>query len=115
MERVTEEQVAQLNRFVRARIADAASLQDEARPVVMALGIVAQRQWAAVHFHRTSSPAQRAKTELHAVASWNLLVSLAEVWRDHPDFPADAAIETFEFDSETPLSPVDTHPTDVPG
>ncbi|WP_055600807.1 hypothetical protein [Streptomyces aureus] len=115
MERITEEQVARLNRFVLARIADAASLQDEARPVVMALRIAAGKQIAAVLFHRTSSPAQAAETELHAAASWNLLVALAEVWRDHPDFPADAAIETFEFDSETPLSPLDTDPADVPG
>ncbi|MFB6527231.1 hypothetical protein [Streptomyces sp. NPDC056399] len=105
MERITEEQFVRLNRFVRARIADAASAEGETRPAVAALGIAAQRQWAAVHFHRTSSSAQRAETELHATASWNLLVAFADVWRDHPDFPAEAAVETFEFDSETPLSP----------
>ncbi|WP_328488121.1 hypothetical protein [Streptomyces zaomyceticus] len=115
MERVTEDQVGQLNKFVLARIADADSLQEEARPAVMALRIAAGKQIAAVLFHRTSSAVQRAETELHAAASWNLLVALAGVWRDHPDFPADAAIETFEFDSETPLSPLDTHPADVPG
>ncbi|MFD3663421.1 hypothetical protein ACFWVF_23005 [Streptomyces sp. NPDC058659] len=115
MERITEDQVAQLSKFVLARIADADSLEEEARPVVMALRIAAGKQIAAVLFHRTSSPAQGAETELHAAASWNLLVAIAEVWRDHPDFPADAAIETFEFDSETPLSPLDSHPADAPG
>ncbi|MFE4310610.1 hypothetical protein ACFRR6_31690 [Streptomyces sp. NPDC056891] len=115
MDRITEEQVAQLNRFVLARIADADSLQEEARPAVMALRIAAGKQIAAVLFHRTSPPAQRTETELHAAASWNLLVAFAEVWRDHPDFPAEAAIETFEFDSETPLSPLDAHPADVSG
>ncbi|MEU2077048.1 hypothetical protein [Streptomyces sp. NPDC013489] len=105
MERITDEQFVRLNRFVGARIAEAASAQGETRSAVTALGIAAQRQWAAVHFHRTSAPAQRAETELHATASWNLLVAFAEVWRDHPDFPADAAVETFEFDSGTPLSP----------
>ncbi|MEU2231860.1 hypothetical protein [Streptomyces vietnamensis] len=115
MERITEEQVAQLARFVTARIPDAASLEGEACRAAAALRIAALRQIAAVRHHRASSGAVVAETELHATASWNLLVAFAGVWRDHPDFPVDAAIETFEFDSEAPLSPLDAHPADGPG
>lgn len=41
-----------------------------------------------------------------AAAAWNLLVALAGIWHDHPEFPADAAKETFEFDSDAPLQQV---------
>lgn len=115
MERITEEQVAQLARFVLARIPDAASLEGEARRAAAALRIAAYRQIAAVRHHRVSPPAQAAETEVSATASWNLLVAFAGVWRDHPDFPVDAAVETFEFDCESPLSPLDAHPADVSG
>ncbi|MFI7322781.1 hypothetical protein [Streptomyces venezuelae] len=109
MERISEYQVGQLVRFVLARIPDTAPLQGEARRTAMALRLAADKQIAAVRFHRDSPPQRAAETELHAVASWNLLVALAQVWHDHPDFPADAAMETFEFDCESPLS------TTVPG
>ncbi|MEW5658835.1 hypothetical protein ABGT92_26345 [Streptomyces cinereoruber] len=115
MERITEEQIAQLVRFVMARIPDAASLEGEARRAAVALRIAATQQIGAVRYHCASSGAQVAETELHATASWNLLVAFAHVWRDHPDFPTDAAIETFEFDSDSPLSPLATHPADTPG
>ncbi|MCC3768217.1 hypothetical protein [Streptomyces sp. UNOC14_S4] len=104
MERITEDQVGQLIRFVLARIPDAASLQGEARRAAAALRLAAYRQAAAVRFHRNASAEVAAETELHATASWNLLVALAQTWDDHPDFPIDAAIETYEFDSESPLS-----------
>ncbi|MFJ2900302.1 hypothetical protein ACIO87_36190 [Streptomyces sp. NPDC087218] len=104
MERITEDQVAQLIGFVFARIPDATSLQGEARRVATALRLAATKQAAAVCFHRASPPENAAGTELHATASWNLLVAFAQIWHDHPDFPADAAMETFEFDSESPLS-----------
>ncbi|MFI8106755.1 hypothetical protein [Streptomyces sp. NPDC086023] len=104
MERITEDQVAQLTGFVFARIPDATSLQGEARRAATALRLAAAKQVAAVRFHRASPPENAAETELHATASWNLLVAFAQIWHDHPDFPADAAIETFEFDSESPLS-----------
>ncbi|GGU05185.1 MULTISPECIES: hypothetical protein [Streptomyces] len=115
MERITDEQISQLARFVVARIPDAVPLKGEARRAAVALRIAAYKQIAAVRYHRASSGAQVAETDLHAAASWNLLVAFADVWRDHPDFPADAAIETFEFDSESPLSPLDTHTADVAG
>ncbi|MEU6987361.1 hypothetical protein ABZ946_28710 [Streptomyces sp. NPDC046324] len=70
----------------------------------MALRLAANKQIAAVRFHRTSSPEYAAETELYAAASWNLLVAFAQIWQDHPDFPAEAAIETFELDCESPLS-----------
>ncbi|MFE5587475.1 hypothetical protein [Kitasatospora sp. NPDC056531] len=104
MERITEDQVAQLVRFVFARIPDPASLQGEARRTATALRLAAEKQVAAVRFHRASPPEQAAETELHATASWNLLVAFSQIWHDHPEFPADAAMETFEFDSESPLS-----------
>ncbi|MEV7180033.1 hypothetical protein [Kitasatospora sp. NPDC093679] len=104
MERITEDQIAQLSGFVFARIPDAALLQGEARRAATALRLAATKQVAAVRFHRASSPERAAETELHATASWNLLVALAQIWHDHPEFPADAAIETFEYDSESPLS-----------
>jgi hypothetical protein len=114
VERITDEQVSQLARFVVASIPDASSLKGEARRAAVALRIAAYKQIAAVRYHRASG-AQVAENDLHAAASWNLLVAFADVWRDHPDFPADAAIETFEFDSELPLSPLDTHTADVAG
>ncbi|MGX8907877.1 hypothetical protein ACR820_22105 [Streptomyces netropsis] len=104
MERITEDQVAQLVSFVMARIPDAEPLQGEARRTATALRVAALKQIAAVRFHRNSPPERATETELHATASWNLLVALAEVWQEHPEFPADAAIETFEFDCESPLS-----------
>jgi hypothetical protein len=111
VERITEDQVARLVRFVFARIPDPASCQGEARRAATALRLAANKQIAAVRFHRSSLPGQAAGTELHANASWNLLVALAEIWRDHPEFPSDATIETFDFDSESPLSPTtNRHP-----
>ncbi|MFG2881422.1 hypothetical protein ACGFYV_03720 [Streptomyces sp. NPDC048297] len=62
-----------------------------------------------MRFHRASPPQQAAETELHATASWNLLVAFAHIWRDHREFPADAATETFDFDSESPLSATAHH------
>ncbi|MFD4631528.1 hypothetical protein ACFVYR_25870 [Streptomyces sp. NPDC058284] len=106
MERISEDQITQLVRFVFSRIPDAAPLQGEARRTAMALRLAAYKQIAAVRFHRTSAPEHAAKTELHAAASWNLLVAFAQIWHDHPDFPADAAVETFEFDCESPLSTI---------
>lgn len=103
MERITDDQVTQLVRFVSARIPDAAPLQGEARRTAMALRLAADKQIAAVRFHRAVAPEQSAGTELHATASWNLLVAFAGIWHDHPEFPADAAIETFEFDYDSPL------------
>lgn len=108
VERITEDQVARLVRFVSARIPDPASCQGEARRAATALLLAANKQ-IAVRFHRSSLPEQAAATELHAAASWNLLVAFAGTWHDHPEFPADAAIETFEFDSESPLSPTTNH------
>lgn len=104
MERISEDQVAQLVRFVFSRIPDTAPLEGEARRTAMALRLAANKQIAAVRFHRTAPPEHAAETELHASASWNLLVAFAQIWHDHPEFPADAAIETFEFDCESPLS-----------
>lgn len=104
MERITEDQIARLVRFVFARIPDPASCRGEARRTATALRQAATKQIAAVRFHRGSLPEQAAETELHASASWNLLVAIAEIWHDHPDFPDDAAVETFDFDSESPLS-----------
>ncbi|MFD4240517.1 hypothetical protein ACFWP3_02740 [Streptomyces sp. NPDC058525] len=109
MERITEDQVARLVSFVFARIPDPASCQGEARRTAAALRLAANKQIAAVRFHRSSLPEQATGTELHATASWNLLVAFAEIWHDHPEFPADAAVETFEFDSESPLSPTTNH------
>ncbi|MEU6298103.1 hypothetical protein [Streptomyces erythrochromogenes] len=103
MERITEDQVARLVGFVSARIPETAPLQGEARRTAAALRIAANKQIAAVIFHRHSPPEHSGETELHATASWNLLVALAEIWHDHPDFPADAAVETFDFDCESPL------------
>lgn len=37
---------------------------------------------------------------MQAAASWNLLVALARIWRDHPEFPA-AAVEPFDFACES--------------
>ncbi|MFJ8009499.1 hypothetical protein [Streptomyces fagopyri] len=83
---------------------DAAPLQREARRTAAALGLAANKQIAAVIFH-CNSPAERAgETELHAAAAWNLLVALAGIWHDHPEFPADGPMETFDFDCESPLS-----------
>ncbi|MEV0097310.1 hypothetical protein [Streptomyces sp. NPDC050738] len=103
VDRITEDQVAQLVRFVSARIPDATSLQGEARRTATALRLAADKQIATVRFHRAALPEQAATTELHATASWNLLVAFAGIWHDHPEFPADAAIETFEFDCDSPL------------
>ncbi|MFI9726217.1 hypothetical protein ACIRG8_06215 [Streptomyces sp. NPDC102359] len=104
MERITEDQVARLASFVSARIPETAHLQGEARRTAAALRLAANKQIAAVIFHRNSPAEHSAETELHATASWNLLVALAGVWHDHPDFPADAAVETFDVDRESPLS-----------
>lgn len=104
MERITEDQVARLVGFVSARIPDTAPLQGEARRTAAALRLTANKQIAAVIFHRNSPVDHAGKTALHAAASWNLLVALAGIWHDHPEFPADAAVETFDFDCESPLS-----------
>lgn len=104
MSRITEGQIARLISFVYARISDADSSREmESRRMVAALRLVADRQIAAVRYYRSSPARVAALTELHATASWNLLVSVAEIWRDHSDFPTDAAVETFEFDEDSPL------------
>lgn len=102
MERITEDQVARLISFVSARIPETAPLQGEARRTATALRLAADRQIAAVRFHRVALPVSGATTDL-AAAAWNLLVAFAEIWHDHPEFPADAAKETFEFDCDSPL------------
>ncbi|MGW5929357.1 hypothetical protein ACWF2L_24365 [Streptomyces anulatus] len=103
MERITEDQVARLASFVSARIPETAPLQGEARRTAAALRLAANKQIAAVIFHRDAPAEHSGETELHATASWNLLVAVAGIWHDHPDFPADAAVETFDFDCESPL------------
>lgn len=106
VERITEDQVSRLVRFVLARIPDTASVEgEEARRTAAALHLTAYRRIAAVRHHRDLTPDRTAGTELSSTASWNLLVSFALVWRDHPDFPADAAVETSAFGTEAPLSP----------
>ncbi|MFJ4753655.1 hypothetical protein [Streptomyces sp. NPDC088763] len=102
MERITDDQVARLAGFVSARIPETASLQGEGRRTAAAQRLAANKQIAAVIFHRNSPAEHPGKTELHATASWNLLVDLAKIWHDHPEFPSDAAVETFDFDSESP-------------
>ncbi|WP_329030544.1 MULTISPECIES: hypothetical protein [unclassified Streptomyces] len=102
MERITEDQVNRLVRFVRDRIPDSAALQGEARRTATALRLAADRQIYAVRFHRTAPPANGVTADV-AAAAWNLLVALAGIWHDHPEFPADAAKETFEFDCDAPL------------
>ncbi|MFJ6079847.1 hypothetical protein ACIQI8_00495 [Streptomyces sp. NPDC092369] len=104
MERITDDQVARLIGFVSARVPESAPLQGEARRTAAALRLAADKQIAAVIFYRTSPADHARETELHAAASWNLLVALAGIWHDHPEFPADAALETFDFDCESPLS-----------
>ncbi|MGW2064385.1 hypothetical protein OH782_35490 [Streptomyces sp. NBC_01544] len=104
MERITGDQVARLVGFVSARIPETAPLQGEARRTAAALRLAANKQIAAVIFYRNSPAEHTGETELHAAASWNLLVALAGIWHDHPEFPTDAAIETFDFDCESPLS-----------
>ncbi|WP_329138614.1 hypothetical protein OG552_31165 [Streptomyces sp. NBC_01476] len=103
--RITEDQITRLVTFVHARIPDEQTLtRDEARRAA-ALRLVTDRQIAALRHYRHSVPDARARAEVHATASWNLLVSLAHLWHDHPDFPAEAAVETFEFDATDPLRP----------
>ncbi|MEU5825604.1 hypothetical protein [Streptomyces sp. NPDC047803] len=102
MERITEGQVNRLVRFVWDRIPDPASLQGEARRTATALRLAADKQILAVRFHQAAPPANGATTDA-AAAAWNLLVAFAGIWHDHPEFPADAARETFEFDCDAPL------------
>ena len=104
MERITEDQVARVLGFVSARIPETARLQGEARRTAAALRLAADKQIATVIFYRTSPADHAGESELHAAAPWNLLVALAGIWRDHPQFPADAAAETFDFGCESPLS-----------
>lgn len=103
VERINDEQIAALVRFVYARISDTDSVKDESvRRAANALRLATDKQVAAVRYYRASSQSAEA-VELHATSAWNLLVSIAQIWRDRVDFPADAAIETFEFDAENPL------------
>jgi hypothetical protein len=107
MERITEDQVNRLVEFVYARIPGADSLgEEEARRMATALRLVVDKQVAAIRYYRASSPEIAAVSEVHATASWNLLVSVAQIWRDHLEFPVNAAVETFEFDAENPLMSV---------
>jgi hypothetical protein len=106
MERITELQIARLVNFVEARISDADSLKNEiGRRAASALRLVVHKQVGAIRYYRAAPPKATSTSELHATASWNLLVDIAHIWRDHPDFPKDAAIETFEFEAEHPLLP----------
>ena len=110
MERITEHQIALLVNFVKARISDADSLQDESgRRAASALRLVVHKQVAVIRYYRAAPPKATPTSELHATASWNLLVDVAQIWRDHPDFPNDAAIETFDFEAEHPLMPTGTN------
>jgi hypothetical protein len=104
MERITEDQIARLFEFVWARISDADSLEGgEDRRATAALRLVVGKQIGAIRYYRISAPEIAAISEVHATASWNLLVSIAELWQDHLEFPIDAAVETFEFEAEHPL------------
>ncbi|CAL9549587.1 hypothetical protein [Streptomyces sp. enrichment culture] len=102
MERISEDQVDRLVRFVSERIPDPAPLHGEARRAATALRLAADKQIAAVRFHR-ATPHPGGATPDVAAAAWNLLVSFARIWRDHPEFPADAAQETFGFECDAPL------------
>ncbi|MEU8119238.1 hypothetical protein AB0C21_11075 [Spirillospora sp. NPDC049024] len=104
MERITEDQIARLVAFVEARIADADSPQEEMRRMVAALRLVVHRQVGAVGYFRAAHTDSVAAAEI-AIGSWNLLVYIACIWRDHSEFPVDAAIETYEFVAENPLMP----------
>ncbi|MFD8740079.1 hypothetical protein ACFV06_34920 [Streptomyces sp. NPDC059618] len=106
MERISDGQIASLVKFLLARISDEDSFRERgADRSTSALRLVVNRQVAAVRYYRACPPETAAASELHATASWNLLVTVSEVWRDHVDFPADAAMETFEFDADNPLAP----------
>ncbi|MEV7924692.1 hypothetical protein [Kitasatospora sp. NPDC088779] len=106
MERITDGQISQLVKFVYARILGADSLrEDEAHRTATALRLITDKQVAAIRYYRASPPETAAVSEVHATASWNLLVSVAKIWRDHSEFPIGAAIETFEFEAENPLMP----------
>ncbi|WP_157411045.1 hypothetical protein [Actinoplanes rectilineatus] len=106
MERITERQIARLVDFVEARISDTDSRESEAeRRAASALRLVVHKQVAAIRYYRSAPPKAVSTAELHATASWNLLVGVAQIWRDHLGFPEDAAIETFEFEDDHPLLP----------
>ncbi|WP_173092833.1 hypothetical protein [Actinomadura verrucosospora] len=102
MKRITEDQIGRLVSFIDDRISDADSLQEEAHRIVTALRVTVGKQIGAVRYFR-ASPSSGAAVAEHANASWNLLVSIAGIWRDHSEFPSDAAVETFDFDTESPL------------
>ncbi len=104
MEWIDDDRIERLVACVDARIADADSPQEEARRLVAALRLVVHRQVGAVGYFRVARTDSAAASEL-AISSWNLLVYIACIWRDHADFPIDAAIETYEFDAENPLMP----------
>lgn len=108
MGRISDGQIAELVEFVFARISDEDSCQEGVvHRTTSALRAVVDKQILAVRYYRACplGSAAAASAELHASASWNLLVGVSEVWRDHPDFPVDAAMETFDFDVDNPLAP----------
>ncbi|SEQ13080.1 hypothetical protein SAMN05216188_102162 [Lentzea xinjiangensis] len=106
MERITEDQISRLVGFVDSRVSDPLSTQDEGdRRMATALRMVVNKQIAAVRYYRASLSGGVVTSEVHAISAWNSLVSIALIWQNHPEFPADAAIETFEFDAANPLLP----------
>jgi hypothetical protein len=110
MERITEDQIGRLVRFVEARVSAVGSLQEEdAHRAANALRLIVHKQVGAIRYYRAIPPSAAAAAELHATAAWNLLVQIAQVWRDHPDFPTDAATETFDFSAEHPLMPTNVN------
>ena len=105
MERITDDQVQRLLTFTAERTRPTRSpAAEDADRAALALQTAVLRLSAAVRFHRSAVPDTAAQTELHATGCWNLLVDLAKVWRDHPDFPADAAVETFDCTDDFPLT-----------
>lgn len=106
MERITEYEIRRLVDFIEARISESNS-RPEVGPhrLVSALRLIVHKQLAAIRYYRTIPPEAATVSEALAIGSWNLLVNMANVWRDHSDFPDDAAMETFDFEAEDPLKP----------
>jgi hypothetical protein len=104
MERIDDERLTVLVDFIQARISDADMPGDgDSHPSAVALRRIVHKQVGAIRYYWAIPMESAAVSELHATASWNLLVDIAQVWDGHPNFPSDVAVETFDLAAEHPL------------
>lgn len=94
----TPAQTAALTGFIENRLTEAGldiHNPRSAKPggrAARALWLAVLRQQATVNYFPTESGEGRAAVRYGAMTAWDTLIDAAQVWQDHPDYPAHLAV-----------------------